>query len=115
MLKRLLCLVNVIIKQHLLTFYGVKTQEKFSMELEVLVLEGSRLSSEGEFKHSNHVIGTNLAFDSNFQKGPLEAFVLDFQKTHAEDKLFFWPGEPRCSIIDTSVYCTTHPAVLQAP
>jgi hypothetical protein len=94
-------------------FFGVKTQDKLSMELEVLVLEGSRLNSEGQFKHSYHVIGTNLAFDSNVKKGSLEAFVLDFQKTHAKDKLFFWPGEPHCSIIDTSVYSRNR--VLRTP
>ena len=50
------------------------------------------------------MIGTNLAFDSNYKMGSMEAFVLDFQKTYAQDRRFFWPAEPQRSIIDTSVY-----------
>ncbi len=50
------------------------------------------------------MIGTNLAFDSNCKMGAMGAFVLDFQKTHAKDRLFSWPAEPQRSIIDTAVY-----------
>ena len=50
------------------------------------------------------MIGINLAFDSNCKMGSMGAFVLDFQKTHAKDRLFSWPAEPQRSIIDTAVY-----------
>lgn len=79
-------------------------QDKLSLDLDIRVLESSRSTSAGTFKLSYHVIATNLAFESCSKNGPMDAFVTDFLNTHAEDKVFFWPDNPKRSIVDKSVY-----------
>ncbi len=51
----------------------IHKQGKHGMDLDIMVLEGSRLKSPGVFKNSYHVVATNVAVASN--TGPLRALV----------------------------------------
>ena len=75
------------------------TQGKYCLDLDIIVLEGSRLKSPGVFKNSYHVVATNVAVASN--TGPLRALVRGFVDAHCNNSLFFHDGE---SIIDMTVY-----------
>lgn len=96
--------------EHPLTLFA-ETQDKVGIDLNVKIVEGTRPipGSADVFKHSYHLIGTNLVFANN--TGPLKTFLLDFLDVHRDDKLFFY-ANGEC-IIDLSVY--TRNRLLRTP
>jgi hypothetical protein len=78
-------------------------QDQFGIEVEIVVLEGSRILGNGVWKRSNHIIFVNIACASI--SGALKSFVKDLVEENNKNTLFWWDDKGKQkNIVDHGVY-----------